>query len=67
MIRTVAPAPLIPAYRPVPGLGATLRRWIAVSRQRRALASLDADALADIGLSAAEARREAARPFWDVA
>ena len=34
-------------------------------RQRRALGALDAHMLADIGLSREEARREAARPFWD--
>jgi uncharacterized protein YjiS (DUF1127 family) len=37
----------------------------AVYRQRRALAALDAAALADLGLSRSEAETEAARPFWD--
>ncbi|WP_438748117.1 DUF1127 domain-containing protein [Pararhizobium sp. O133] len=32
---------------------------------RLALAELTDDQLADIGIRAAEARREAARPFWD--
>ncbi|MEX6500825.1 DUF1127 domain-containing protein [Pseudomonas zhanjiangensis] len=36
------------------------RRW----RTRRALLELSAEQLADIGLSRAEARAEALRPFW---
>ena len=43
-----------------------LRLWLALHRQRRALARLDARALRDIGLDAPAARAEAARPFWDV-
>ncbi len=39
-------------------------RWIERSRQRRALMWLDDLALADIGITRAEAAREAARPFW---
>lgn len=35
-------------------------------RQRAALARLDDDALEDIGLTAEDARSEAARPVWDV-
>lgn len=34
--------------------------------QRRALRTLDCDALNDLGLTYAEANREATRPFWDV-
>lgn len=44
-----------------------LLRMADVARQRRALAALDDDRLADLGLSRAEAAREAARPFWDLA
>ena len=40
--------------------------FAALYRQRRALARLDADALADIGVSADAAKAEAARPVWDV-
>ncbi|MFU8834132.1 MAG: DUF1127 domain-containing protein [Roseovarius sp.] len=43
-----------------------LARMIAVWHQRRALARLDADALADLGLSRSDALREARRPFWDL-
>jgi len=38
----------------------------AAHRQRRALARLEAAALADIGITPAEARTEAARPVWDL-
>ncbi|NQU62422.1 MAG: DUF1127 domain-containing protein [Rhodospirillales bacterium] len=34
------------------------------ARQRRRLSALDCRALADIGISPAEARAEAAKPFW---
>ncbi|MGR3496857.1 DUF1127 domain-containing protein [Citreimonas sp.] len=66
MIRTVAPTAFIPAYRPSGNFGLTVLRWIAVSRQRRDLAGLDARALNDIGITPGEAHREAARPFWDL-
>lgn len=41
-------------------------RWIAVWRERQALVALDADALADIGVSREAAEAEARRPFWDI-
>src|SRR6516225_213666 len=48
-------------------LSTTIPVWIERSRQRRALGEL-ADRkdhlLADIGLSVAQARHEAAKPFW---
>lgn len=44
---------------------AALARLHAVWRQRQALNALDADALRDIGLSAAEAEAEARRRIWD--
>lgn len=43
-----------------------LARWIAVMRQRRALARLSDAQLNDLGLSREDAAREAARPFWDL-
>jgi len=47
-----------------------LLRWLAVlatlRRQRLDLASLDANRLRDLGLSAEQARAEAARRIWDV-
>ena len=42
----------------------TVRVWFERSRQRRALAELDARMLRDIGVTSAQARREAATPFW---
>lgn len=42
-----------------------LLRGMARRRQRRDLRELTDDQLLDIGLTRAEARREAARPFWD--
>lgn len=42
-----------------------LRRISALHRQRRALARLDAQMLADIGISREEARAEAERSLWD--
>lgn len=39
--------------------------WSEVRRQRRQLLTLDERALQDIGISRADAEREAARPFWD--
>ena len=44
----------------------SLASLIALHRSRRALAALDSDALADIGLSRTEAVSEARRPFWDL-
>ncbi|WP_300032209.1 DUF1127 domain-containing protein [uncultured Roseobacter sp.] len=44
----------------------TLRTRLGLWRSRRALARLDARALADIGVSPEEARREASLTVWDV-
>ncbi len=60
-----ASAPASATTRPHRGLWQTLRRLGELARQRRALAEMDAHRLRDIGLSAEEARREAARPLWD--
>ena len=43
-----------------------LSHLLALHRQRRNLAALDAHLLDDIGVSRAEAQREAERPVWDV-
>jgi uncharacterized protein YjiS (DUF1127 family) len=40
-------------------------RWREVRRQRRALLALSDQLLKDIGISRADAIREASRPFWD--
>ncbi|MEH6775110.1 MAG: DUF1127 domain-containing protein [Cereibacter changlensis] len=44
----------------------TARLALVARRQRLQLARLDAAALADIGLTPAQARAEADRPLWDV-
>lgn len=41
-----------------------LSGWMAQSRQRQALAELDARLLDDVGISEACARREAGKWFW---
>lgn len=50
------------------GVVRTLRlaSLIDLWRSRRALARLDAAALQDVGLTAEEARKEAAKQLWDV-
>lgn len=47
-------------------LGRRARLGFAAWRQRRHLARLDDAALTDIGVTRAEALREADRPLWDV-
>jgi uncharacterized protein YjiS (DUF1127 family) len=46
--------------------GLPLTALLALWRQRRTLATLDAARLDDIGVTEAEAMAEAARPIWDV-
>jgi uncharacterized protein YjiS (DUF1127 family) len=46
-------------------LSRLLNGWIALHRERAALAKLDAAALQDIGISRQTAQDEARRPFWD--
>jgi uncharacterized protein YjiS (DUF1127 family) len=43
----------------------SLLDMLQLHRSRRRLRTLDDDALLDIGLTRAEARAEARRPFWD--
>ena len=43
---------------------ARLLHWHELARQRRALLALNDHMLEDIGISRAEAEREASRPFW---
>lgn len=40
--------------------------WANLYRQRRDLAKLDSHLLKDIGVTEAEAQKEANRPVWDV-
>jgi len=53
--------------KPPIGFSAVIRRWIARSRQRQALSELaerNDYLLKDIGVTQDEARREAAKWFW---
>jgi uncharacterized protein YjiS (DUF1127 family) len=43
-----------------------LARWWRIRRERQQLLGLSDHMLRDIGLTRADARHEAARPFWDV-
>lgn len=47
------------------GMVEALLRWQELSMQRRRLLELDAHMLKDMGISRADAVREAKRPFWD--
>lgn len=63
-------AQTLPHARPSAGIAprhafAALREMIATARSRRQLAALSEQRLADLGLTPAEAAREAQRPFWD--
>ena len=49
---------------PVAAAWVLLARWIERSRQRKALAALDDHQLRDIGITRADAGREAEKPFW---
>ena len=39
-------------------------KWNAIAAERRALGELDPSRLCDLGLNAADAKREAQKPFW---
>ncbi|MFQ6551645.1 DUF1127 domain-containing protein [Aestuariibius insulae] len=43
-----------------------IAQMLRVRSQRIALSNLDAAALADLGVTRAEALKEANRPFWDL-
>ena len=52
-------------WRAVQRMAVTLLRWQELAHERYALMELDDRLLKDIGLSRADAVREARRPFWD--
>ena len=60
------------AARPTIGRGAQpsiigrIATWLRVAGERRRLTELEPRLLADMGLTAEQAAREASRPFWDV-
>lgn len=43
-----------------------VQSWIQVMRERRALAGLSSERLADMGIDPDAASAEIARPFWDI-
>ena len=47
-------------------MGMIIRTWLERSRQRYALGALDDRMLSDIGVSRAEAGREAEKWFWQI-
>ncbi|CAN7384740.1 DUF1127 domain-containing protein [Rhizobium sp. LjRoot98] len=65
-IGTIQPRGLVSRLKQ---LGRYMIVWILGREEKRlsriALSELTDDQLADIGVTPAEARREAARPFWD--
>ena len=52
-------------FKPSINLFTRLASMIELAKQRKRLAELDADQLADIGVSRDDAMMEAARPSWD--
>jgi uncharacterized protein YjiS (DUF1127 family) len=52
------------ALHPAAAAFVLIARWIDRARQRQALASLSDHELRDIGITRAEAAREAGKPFW---
>lgn len=52
-------------WRAVQRMVVTLLRWQELAHERYALMELDDRLLKDIGLSRADAVREARRPFWE--
>ncbi|MEX0340780.1 MAG: hypothetical protein AB3N11_17290 [Arenibacterium sp.] len=44
----------------------SLKTLVDVWKSRRALARLDRHALTDVGIDAARAQKESAKPIWDV-
>ena len=66
MTRTHTTAIFAPIVRRRTGLLDLLDVVYSTWRQRKALSTLEAHMLADIGVSDAMAKTEASRPFWDI-
>lgn len=49
-----------------PSVFSVITQIVETRRQRRELRNLDRAALNDLGLTYAQAKHEASRPFWDV-
>ena len=63
-VSTLSSSPSTKEPKSTISLFATLTTWMQRSRQRKQLAQLDQHLLDDIGLSAEQAAREIAKPFW---
>jgi len=67
-VRAACPLPTRAASSPArtwaPRLAGLILLWVRRHETRRALAKLDAERLADIGVGEAAARRECRKPFW---
>jgi MFS family permease len=57
-------AALLPPARGGAGFRAALAHRLALHRQRQRMGELDARQLADLGITRAQAEREARKPFW---
>lgn len=62
--RAAAPAPAESWGALLGDLYLLLESWVERHRQRRALHQLSDELLKDIGVSRADALREASKPFW---
>lgn len=61
MIRALSLALPTRSLRPLK----TLFHWLSTARSRNDLKTLEPQMLEDIGVSEAQAQKEALRPFWD--
>jgi len=66
MTMTTCNTPALTVTKQRPSVFTVIAQIIATQSQRRALRGLDRDALNDLGLTYADAKHEADRPFWDV-
>ena len=63
--RPIAPRPSLTVGTLLRRLTDLLRRWRMLARERYELQTLSDEMLKDIGISRADAEREAQRNFWD--
>ncbi len=66
MTMTTCNTPACTITKQRPSMFRMIKLALSAQSQRRALRQLDSAALNDLGLSDADAKCEADRPFWDV-